>query len=77
MDGITQTVAYQTTVLDMPKEVLLGIFGYFVDKLPPCDPSQYPRSSEASHRLILYNNRLVCRAFDRLVSPLLCPVTSV
>jgi hypothetical protein len=67
MDNMTQTVAHQTMILEMPKEILLEIFGYFVDTLPP----------RVSDRLILYNNRLVCRAFDRLISPLLCPVISV
>ncbi|KAF2448999.1 hypothetical protein P171DRAFT_428954 [Karstenula rhodostoma CBS 690.94] len=80
MDDTTGTTAYRTTILDLPKEVLLDIFGYFVEKFPIHDPSDYykPRASEASDRItFLGNNRLVCRAFDRLISPLLCPVVSV
>lgn len=80
MDDTTQTTVHRTTILDLPKEVLLDVFGHFVERFPAHDPSRYykPPPSEASDRLtLLGNNRLVCRAFDRLISPLLCPVVSV
>ncbi|KAL5434507.1 hypothetical protein PMIN06_011359 [Paraphaeosphaeria minitans] len=80
MDDTTQRTAHRITILDLPKEILLEIFGHFVEKFPTHDPSQYykPRDSEASDRLtLLGNNRLVCRAVDNIISPLLCPVVGV
>ncbi|KAL1613200.1 hypothetical protein SLS60_001432 [Paraconiothyrium brasiliense] len=73
----TQTAANRTTILDLPKEILLQVFGYFCDTFPAHEPQQYYKGREASDRLVLYNIRLVCRAFDTLVSPLLCPVVNV
>jgi hypothetical protein len=69
-----------TSILDLPKEILLDIFGYFDLKFPVHDPSKYrkPRATEARNRLeFLGTNRLVCRSFNELISPLLCPVVSV
>ncbi|KAK7189854.1 hypothetical protein PSPO01_04244 [Paraphaeosphaeria sporulosa] len=80
MDDTTQRPVHRTTILDLPKETLLEIFGHLVEKFPVHDPSQYykPRASEANDRLtLLGNNRLVCRAFNRIISPLLCPVVTV
>ena len=80
MDDITRTTSHQTSILDLPKEILLDIFGYFDSKFPVHDPSLYrkPQATEARDRLeFLGNNRLVCHAFNRLISPLLCPVVSV
>jgi hypothetical protein len=68
------------TVLDLPKEILLDIFCCFESGFPVHDPSEYYSSwiAKDSDRLeFLGNNRLVCRTFNRLISPLLCPVVSV
>jgi hypothetical protein len=78
MDNTTQTDTRRTTILDLPNEALLQIFGYFCDKFPVHKPHLYHRARwSTSDRLELYKNRLVCRAFDRLISPVLCPVTNV
>jgi hypothetical protein len=80
MDDIMRTTAHQTPILDLPKEILLDIFSYFDSKFPVRDPSAYrkPQATEAKDRLeFLGTNRLVCRSFNELISPLLCPVVSV
>jgi len=80
MDDIMRTIAHQTSILDLPKEILLEIFSYFDSKFPFHDPSAYrkPQASEARDRLGFFgSNRLVCRSFNELISPLLCPVISV
>lgn len=80
MDDITQMAARPTSILDLPKEILLDIFGCFHSKFPTHDPSVYrkPQPTQAKNRLnFLGTNRLVCRAFNELISPLLCPVVSV
>jgi hypothetical protein len=68
------------TILNLPKEILLEIFCSFESGFPVHDPSEYYNSwiAKDSNRLeFLGNNRLVCRTFNRLISPLLCPVLSV
>jgi hypothetical protein len=80
MDDIMRTTTHQTSILDLPNEILLDIFGYFDAKFPVHDPSSYRRqpATYARERLeILGTNRLVCRTFNELISPLLCPVVSI
>lgn len=78
MDNTTQAATHRTTILDLPNEALLQIFGYFCVTFPAHKPQQYYRAQwPTSGRLELYKNRLVCRAFDRLISPLLCPVVNI
>lgn len=80
MNDTLQTNPHRTSILDLPDEILLDIFGCSDSKFPVHDPSKYrkPCITEASDRLgFLGTNRLVCRTFNRLISPLLCPVLSV
>jgi hypothetical protein len=68
------------TILDLPEEILLDIFCSFESVFPVHDPSEHydQWAAEDSNRLeFLGNNRLVCRTFNRLISPLLCPIVSV
>lgn len=76
MDNTTPTAAHRTTILDLPKELLLDIFGYFVEDFPNNDPSKNYRCG-SEQLTLLSNNRLVCLAFNTLLSPLLCPVVRV
>ncbi|XP_014550925.1 hypothetical protein COCVIDRAFT_31457 [Bipolaris victoriae FI3] len=80
MNNTLQTTPHRTPILDLPDEILLDIFGCSDSGFPVHNPSEYrkPCITEASDRLeFLGTNRLVCRAFNRLISPLLCPVLSV
>jgi hypothetical protein len=68
------------TILDLPEEILLDIFCSFESGFPVHDPSEHYNhwTAKDSNRLeFLGNNRLVCRTFNRLISPLLCPIVSV
>jgi hypothetical protein len=68
------------TILDLPEEILLDIFCSFESGFPVHDPSEHYDNwtAEDSDRLeFLGNNRLACRTFNRLISPLLCPIVSV
>jgi hypothetical protein len=68
------------TILDLPEEILLDIFCSFDSGFPVHDPSEHYNdwAAKDSNRLeFLGNNRLVCRTFNRLISPLLCPIVSV
>jgi hypothetical protein len=68
------------TILDLPEEILLDIFCSFESGFPVHDPSEPYNLGIAkdSNRLeFLGNNRLVCRTFNRLISPLLCPIVRV
>jgi hypothetical protein len=80
MDDTVHTTLHQISIADLPDEILLDIFGCSGPTFPIHDPSEYrkPGITDASDRLeFLGTNRLVCRTFNRLISPLLCPVVSV
>ncbi|RSL73909.1 hypothetical protein CEP54_000126 [Fusarium duplospermum] len=69
------------TVLDLPMEILVQIFGYFQHQDIEIRhnsniywPSKVQSVSKASEPLlIIYNTRQVCSLFNTLASPLLCP----
>lgn len=69
------------SVLDLPLEILVQIFGYFQHQGFGVRynsriywPSQIPSVTEANQPLLtIYNTRQVCRLFNTAASPLLCP----
>ncbi|PKX90737.1 uncharacterized protein P174DRAFT_514751 [Aspergillus novofumigatus IBT 16806] len=74
------------TIVDLPADILLQIFGYFQDarikRLAQIDWRSLPRGCEEdiAHRTAretIRQIRLVCSLFNDLASPLLCPILRV
>jgi hypothetical protein len=81
--ALSQPKIRSPTILDLPNELLLYILYHFEDPIIEGGPVDWlvirwkPLDIRVESRKTIANLRLVCRAFNDLASPMLCPVLRI